>query len=228
MRGDQRPPCVRRSVVWADPMALQNRVDPYGRIFACADRGLFMGNRGGALHNSQQEIVSQYTNRRWLTCLLKYKDVRRPVMAPGLYTELFFLDEAVAFSAGHRPCVLCRRDRYNVFREAWVRAQLHSGPKPPLADEIDCVLQDARLDKSKQKVTHQAPIQSLPDGAFLQMDGSSYLAWGDHLYRWTPGGYDSKHRKPTGQNATILTPEPFIRCFEKGYRPEIHPSFNAL
>src|SRR5215472_11062105 len=112
-------------------MPLQNRVDPYGNLFRTAARGTFMGNRGGAIHNERREIVRRYASRRWITCVLQFKDRHREVMAPGRYTELFFLDEAVSFAAGHRPCAECRRQRYNEFRQAW-------GSGPSLrADDMD-------------------------------------------------------------------------------------------
>src|SRR3954454_12205060 len=122
---------------------MQNRVTPDGTIFSTPARGTFMGNRGGALHNCNREIVRQFIGHRWITCLLEFKGRQRKVMSPGLYTELFFLDEAVAFAAGHRPCAECRRARYNDFREAWRRAM--GGPSLRMADKMDVVLHKARL-----------------------------------------------------------------------------------
>src|ERR1700686_4131497 len=119
-------------------MPLQNRVEPGGAIVRSAARGTFMGNRGGALHNQKREIVRPYASRRWITCLLEFRGRRRSVMSPGRYTELFFLDEAVALAAGHRPCAECRRERFNAFRNAWRHAgDSREGKKAPLADEID-------------------------------------------------------------------------------------------
>ena len=40
-------------------------------------------------------------------------------MGTRSWTELFFLDEATALAAGHRPCFYCRRDDANRFRAAW-------------------------------------------------------------------------------------------------------------
>ena len=85
-------------------MSLPNRVNPFGELFATPARGTLMGNRGGVIHNAAQQIVRQYRSRQWITCKLEFKGRRRKVMTPGLYTELFFLDEAVALAAGHRPC----------------------------------------------------------------------------------------------------------------------------
>src|SRR5262245_6877749 len=92
----------------------QNRVDPFGRLHAVEARGTWMGNRG-VLHNERGQVVAQWRLKRWITCTLSFKNRWRPVFTPRRYSELFFLDEATAFSAGHRPCAECRRERYNEF-----------------------------------------------------------------------------------------------------------------
>ena len=209
-------------------MPLQNRVDPNGAIFASAARGTFMGNRGGALHNPQREIVREYASRRWITCLLKFKGRQRSVMSPGRYTELFFLDEAVALAAGHRPCAECRRERFNAFKDAWVRSGNARGANSPLADEMDSELHRTRFDRREGKITWQASLNSLPDGCFVEIERSSYLVWGDALLLWSPEGYLQKRHRPNGLTVTVLTPEPVVQCIRRGYRPEIHKSSLAL
>jgi len=201
-------------------MPLRNRVDPEGSIFANAARGTFMGNRGGVLHNQNREIVRQYTSRRWITCLLEFRGRRRLVMSPGGYTELFFLDEAVSLAAGHRPCAECRRERFNAFKEAWAL----SGGKLPLAEQMDQELHCARIERGKGKVTYQAPLDSLPDGCFVRIEGCHYLVWGDALFLWSPEGYAKREGRPSNLTSTVLTPEPTVRCLLQGYRPEIHKS----
>src|SRR5690348_1266427 len=176
-------------------MPLQNRVDPWGTIFRTPARGTFMGNRGGAIHNDRREIVRPYASRRWIACVLEFKGRWRAVMTPGRYTELFFLDEAVALAAGHRPCAECRRARYNAFREAWGGA--------PSADEMDIELHRARIDRNRNKVTSVAPWNSLPDGCFVQMGESSYLVHGRDLLLWTPKRYAAKERRPTTGTVTV-------------------------
>jgi hypothetical protein len=209
-------------------MPLQNRVDPCGTIFATAARGTFMGNRGGALHNEKREIVRRYASRRWITCVLEFKGRRRSVMSPGRYTELFFLDEAVALAAGHRPCAECRRNRFNAFKDAWCRSGESRGGNFLYADDIDRELHQARIDRRKGKVTYRVRLGSLPDGCFVQMEGASYLVWGDALLLWSQEGYVEKRRRPDELTVTILTPEPIVRCIRQGYRPEIHKSSLAL
>ncbi len=163
---------------------LQNRVDPFGNIFKTAARGTMMGNRGGALHNSNREIVRRYKSRRWIACVLEFRGRRRIVMSPNRYTELFFLDEAVAFAAGHRPCAECRRERFNAFRNAWRVAKRQV--RHPSADEMDLELHRARLDRGK-KVVYEAPLSSLPDGCFVQVQDRAYLVRRGALLLWTPG-----------------------------------------
>src|SRR5580704_2603640 len=158
-------------------MPLQNRVDPFGNIFRTAARGTMLGNRGGALHNADREIVRGYKSRRWITCALEFRGRRREVMSLNRYTELFFLDEAVAFAAGHRPCAECRRERYNAFRRAWAGAQQQD--RLPFADDMDLELHPARTGQRKKvKVTYEAALRSLPDGCFVQVEESAYLVLG--------------------------------------------------
>ncbi len=171
-------------------MPLQNRVDPSGTIFATAARGTFLGNRGGAIHDEHRQIVRPYASRRWITCLLEFKGRKREVMTPGLYTELFFLDEAVALSAGHRPCAECRRTRFNAFRDAWIFDR--PGLQRPKADAMDLELHAARIDRRREKVTYRAVLGSLPDGCFVRLDGGSYLVWGNALLLWSPEGYSGR------------------------------------
>jgi hypothetical protein len=197
-------------------MPLQNRVDPYGKIFRSPAHGTMMGNRGGALHNDQREIVRPFLNQRWITCVLEFKGRHRSVMSPGRYTELFFLDEAAAFAAGHRPCAECRRERFNAFRLAWKGA--------PTAPDIDAELHRNRVDSHRQKVTYEAASNSLSNGTFIEIDHRPYLVRDDAIFLWTPEGYKNKKPRPNRSRVTVLTPQPIVQCFRHGYEPEIHAS----
>lgn len=209
-------------------MPLQNRVDPYGAIFRSAARGTLMGNRGGALHNESREIVRQFKSKCWIACLLEFRGRQRSVMSPGRYTELFFLDEAVAFAAGHRPCAECRRERFTAFKNAWKRRD-DADPREPLrVPEIDAELHRNRVDSRGRKVTYDAALNSLPNGCFVQIDGSAYLVWNDALLLWTPEGYMKKDRRPNRLDVTVLTPKPIVQCLRRGYQPELHASFGSL
>ena len=141
-------------------------------------------------------------------------------MSPNRYTELFFLDEAVAFAAGHRPCAECRRQRYNAFRHAWRGVE---EVDYPYADEMDLELHAARIERGK-KVTYAAELSSLPDGCFVEIDERAYLIWRGELLLWTAEGYERRDEGLGDSIVTVLTPEPIVRCFRQGYVPEIHES----
>jgi len=209
-------------------MLLQNRVNPNGTIFSTSARGTFMGNRGGALHNGSREIVRQFMGHRWITCILEFKGRHRQVMSPGLYTELFFLDEAVALAAGHRPCAECQRGRFKAFVDSWKESTCREGTGALLAPEIDRELHSARIGGRREKITYAAPLESLPDGCFVQIGDGNHLVWEGALLLWSAAGYIKKEPRPVGLTVTVLTPEPTLRCLRHGYRPEIHSSALSL
>ncbi len=202
-------------------MPLQNRVSPSGELFRTPARGMMMGNRGGCIHNDRREIVRPFQSRRWIACVLEFKNRHRVVMTPRRYTELFFLDEAVALAAGHRPCAECRRERYNAFRAAW-------GSPLPSADAMDLVLHPARIDGDHGKVKWRASWPSLPDGAFVEIAGEAWLVRGPALLLWTAEGYTRKQPRPATGTVDVLTPRPMVDCLRHGYTPEIHPTADAL
>lgn len=176
-----------------------------------------MGNRGGVIHNDQKQIVRHYTSRRWIACVLEFRGRKRVVMSPHRYTELFFLDEAVALAAGHRPCAECRRPRFNAFRDAW-------GVTGISADAMDLELHPARIDKQKHKVTYSERLGSLPDGTLVGIDGGAFLVWRSALHRWSVGGYFERVAIPGDREVTVLTPAPIVRCLRNGYVPDVHVS----
>jgi hypothetical protein len=203
-------------------MPLQNRVTPFGELVADPARGLVYGNRG-CLHDEHGTIRRRYAGRRWIACQLRFRGWRRsPLLQPGRFTELFFLDEATAFAAGHRPCALCRRADYDRFGELW-RA-IHPGVDG--ADAIDARLHDERLDGSRRRRHHSARFEDLPDGAFVLHDGRALLVLGGSLLAWTPSGYVDPAPRPTG-TATVLTPPSLVAVLRAGWTsllPVLHPS----
>lgn len=207
-------------------MSFQNRVDPWGTLHKVPDRGNYMGNRG-VLHNEKQEIIRTHKIKAWVTCLLAFKDRQRKVMTPNRYTELFFLDEATAFSAGHRPCAECRRKRYNEFKEAWylgntkkVGDQKHSAPT------MDKIIHEERILK-KVKVTYQTAINTLPNGVIIQLDSMAYLLWNKHLYKWSFSGYSKTNISlDSSLEVVVLTPKSYVNCFKTGFVPHIHKSIH--
>jgi hypothetical protein len=204
-------------------MPLQNRVSPLGDLIADPARGLVYGNRG-CLHDANGTIRRRYPVRRWIACRLEFRGWQRgQMLQPGRFTELFFLDEATAIAAGHRPCALCRHDDYRRFVAFW-RGR-HAGSVG--ADDIDARLHDERIDLgSKRQRHHKAELQRLPDGAFVMHDESPHLVLGPDLLRWSPSGYERRVARPRGPVETI-TPPSLIALLATGWEgavPLIHPS----
>ena len=198
---------------------LQNRVTPFGDIVATEGRGLFMGNRG-ALHDAHRRIVRFSQVRRWIICRLEFRGRRRRIMTPGSYTELFFLDEAAALAAGHRPCAECRHADYVRYRDAWAAG--HHGVIST-ADDMDATLHEERLTPPRVKRTYRAPIGTLPDGVYVDVDGAGWLLWRGAAHRWSAAGYVARRRRPSGV-VTVLTPPSTVAVIAAGYRPHVHPS----
>lgn len=206
-------------------MPLQNRVDPFGAIHAVDARGLFMGNRGGCFHRDDQTLKDRrWASRRWIICLLQFKDRKRPLMQPGLYTELFFLDEATALASGHRPCFECRRADASLFREGLVaRGCLAPG------ESVDAI--DAHAAGDMQAIfsgtSDRDPVapSDLPDGAMYASGEAAYLKHSGEARRWTFEGYDAPQRLHT--SGLRLTPAISCEALRAGYKPVLHPSVAA-
>jgi hypothetical protein len=200
---------------------LQNRVDPFGELIAVPARGLFMGNRGGRFHTDAKTLTGRrWASRQWICCVLDFKGRQRDVWG-RFYTELFFLDEPTALAAGHRPCFECRRADAKNFAAAWRRARrLHARP---MAGAMDRVLHDERR-AGRAKRRHRRDIASLPDGAFVALDGDAFAVRGSALLHWTPDGYDARRRRPRRGTVDVLTPPAILAVLAAGYRPRWHPS----
>jgi hypothetical protein len=205
-------------------MPLQNRVTPFGELIADPARGLVYGNRG-CLHAATGRIRRRYAGTRWIACRLRFRGWHRaPLQQPGRFTELFFLDEATAFAAGHRPCALCRRQDYVRFATIWRT----SHPGQIGADAMDAQLHDERVDSAtRSQRRHVAPADQLPEGAFVVEDNQAYGVSGERLLRWTPSGYVANGSLLRRGRATVLTPPSLIEILRAGWRPSvplIHPS----
>ena len=192
-------------------MPLRNRVTPLGDVIAAAERGLVYGNRG-CLHDAAGRIVRRAATRRWIACRLEYRGwYRTPVPRAGRYTALFFLDDATAFAAGHRPCALCRRTDY-------VRVLDVLGV--PGADALDLLLESERRAEPPS-----AEPGSLPDGAFVLDRGEPHVVVDGRLKRWTPGGYGPSRDAPA--RVELVTPPSLVRVLGAGWDPVVpflHPS----
>lgn len=203
-------------------MPLQNRVTPWGEIVATPERGLFTGNRG-ILHDPATRTLTRrrWTNPAWLICACDYKGRRRTVMGSG-WTELFFLDEATALAAGHRPCFYCRRPAALAFRAAWAEGRGEAIPRAPM---MDAVLHRERLD-GREKRLHPLPrpVADLPDGAMVTDAEGAFLVAGGRTFRWSPSGYTTGQ---PGPDAALLTPPSTLGALAAGYRPLLHSSLST-
>ncbi len=176
-----------------------------------------MGNRGCLIDN-HGNLCKAFEHDGWIICATKWRDRCIPLWKPKHYTPLFFLDEAVAMAAGHRPCALCRRQAYIQFKKAW------PGNAAALADEINQKLHKERVaPANKKQITHAAEFNGLPKGTFVAVHGEAWLVRGSLLARYTPSGYDEWMPRPPGC-AVVLTPASTVEALRAGYSPDIHPS----
>lgn len=203
-------------------MALQNRVTPNGDIIATPARGLFMGNRGGRIHDPSTRtlIRRKWASKRWICCVTAFKNRQRRVMGHG-YTELFFLDEVTALAAGHRPCFECRRAAARAFASAWQRA--FGLAAPPMADDMDRVLHRERV-VSGETARPMVETAGLPDGAMILAQENIYAVHGGLLLRWTLDGYADRDSRTLVPRAKLLTAPAIVAVLSAGYVPERHSS----
>ena len=201
-------------------MPLQNRVTPLGELVAEPGRGLVYGNRG-CLHDPAGRARRRYAGRRWISCRLEFRGRRRePLVQPGRYTGLFFLDDATALAAGHRPCALCRREDYASFVAGW--QALHPGESG--AEAIDARLHAERLDPARRTHRlHEAALDALPDGAYVVWEGVPQLLLAGSLRPWSASGYGAAHAAPAGARAALVTPPSLVALLGAGWRPVCVP-----
>ncbi len=199
-------------------MPLQNRVSPDGQIFATSARGTFLGNRG-ILHDENKRIVRQSRGSMWLICQLEFNGRKQELMHPNRYTQLFFLDEAVALAAGHRPCGECRRAAYRAYIQA-----ANAGGVDPILGSSDL---DKKLSASRRAPRTSAVIAELPDGVFIALGSDDFwLVWRGALYAWSPEGYGDPVAitDTDAAVATVLTPALSVDALRHGYPVNVHPS----
>jgi hypothetical protein len=203
----------------------QNRVTPFGELIATTARGTLMGNRG-CLHDAGQRIRRPYACKRWIICVLEFKGRRRRVMAPGRYTELFFLDEATALAAGHRPCAECQRSRYLEFRRYWTAANASAtAGGPPSADSMDDALHAERVDAERRQRTYIERWSRLPSGVMVADDDDrACLVHAGRLVSWTPAGYGAALPRSATEAMRVLTPRSVVGAIGRGYPVRVHVS----
>ena len=197
-------------------MPLRNRVTPLGEIVATEHRGTLMGNRG-VLHDDDGRLVCEWKVRRWIACRLEFRGRHRELLQPRRWTELFFLDEATAIAAGHRPCAECRNADYRRWQAAWQAAGLGAAN----AGAMDDRLHADRLGAPRPR----RAAGGLPTGAMVLLDDATpWLVTTEGLRRWTPAGYAEWRAAPPREPLLVLTPAAAVAAIAAGYEPALHPS----
>jgi hypothetical protein len=212
-------------------MPLQNRVSPFSTLSSTPERGAWTGNRG-VIHNAKKKIVGNHAVKYWITCVLEYKNFQRKVMTPNRWTELFFLDEATAFSAGHRPCGFCRNADFKRFKNLWLEAngQRYTLEKDAKIDAIDALIHQERLDENGNQKTFRTDLSTLSDGTFINLieDSRAYLWFQKNLYEWSFSAYKKVLEFEPNQEVKVLTPYSYVEIFKAGYLPQIHASYKHI
>jgi hypothetical protein len=199
---------------------LQNRVDPFGNFIVTSARGSFMGNRG-VIHKDKK-IIKPFNHKAWIICVLEFKGRKRKVMTPDRWTELFFLDEATAFAAGHRPCFECRREDASRFKSCWIKGNPeHQFDMKTSVQSIDRIIHAERIDHNKNQVRHQRKVSDIPSGTFVLWNDEPHVFAQGSFHRWTPFGYEGSVSIDSNALLTVLTPRSIVNAFLAGYVPAI-------
>ena len=194
----------------------RNRVSPLGEIIAVRGRGAWMGNRGrlheGESGRAARDIVRNHQHKTWITCALSFRGRRVAQWEPNRYTPLFFLDEAVALAAGHRPCAECRRNAHTTFKTLW--AETHGGAMP-YAKDMDDQLHRERTEGSG----HRSAWDSLPDGVFVATHDGPAVVVGNYVAVWDRADniYRNKLPRPRTGTALVITPLSSVDIIRAGY-----------
>lgn len=204
-------------------MPLQNRVLPTGEIVADPGRGLLMGNRG-SLHGPDRRLgIARWRSKAWICCVLDWKGAQRDPMPPGRWTALFFLDEATALAAGHRPCAYCRRRDFLRYAGCWAHGR--GLPERPRATSIDAQLHAERVEPhTRRQRTTVAKLAELPDGAMIWCDDRPALVLGGKVLGWSWQGYSAAVGPPADQQVVVLTPPANLVVLKAGFAPLLHPT----
>ncbi|HZX54751.1 MAG TPA: hypothetical protein VFE86_08710 [Ilumatobacteraceae bacterium] len=209
-------------------MPRRNRVDPWGDMHAVEARGMFTGNRGCVVDDNER-VVRHHAGSLWIICRTEFRDWRVALARPRRWTPLFFLDDAVALGAGHRPCATCRRADYVCYRDA-VTLTLERA-EPVRAWEMNGLLAAERLSpgrglvRAADRKLWTSDIAALPDGTLIvDAAGEARLVLTDRLLRFSFGGWTDPIERPCVGTATVLTPPTSVGALVNGFRPTLHPS----
>jgi hypothetical protein len=180
-----------------------------------------MGNRG-VIHNTEQQVTKLFANKAWIICKLEFKGRKRTVMTPNRWTELFFLDEATALSAGHRPCFECRRQDALHFKQCWIKGNpSYEFTAATSINRIDGIIHNERINGERKKVLHQRRLSDIPEGTFILINTEPWLYLNGKLHHWTPFGYEDCLDASQTSLLDVLTPGSIVNAFRAGYVPQI-------
>jgi len=210
-------------------MSLQNRVDPWGDLHAVSDRGLFTGNRG-CLVDDNGHLKRHHSGSLWITCRTEFRGWDHPLAAPRVWTPLFFLDDAVALAAGHRPCGLCRREDYLAYRSAVTTST--SSDHMVMATDLNRLLGEERLRRgpglmrATDRILWTSELDKLPVGTVVvdPAAGVAQLLTENHLQGFTFGGWGQAIPRPHGVTVEVLTPPTSVGALSCGFVPQLHPT----
>jgi hypothetical protein len=210
-------------------MPRRNRVDPWGDLHAVSSRGLFTGNRG-CLVDDKGKLVRHHNGTLWITCQTEYNDWNHPLEAPGTWTPLFFLDDAVALAAGHRPCGLCRRTDYLSFQRA-ITSALDTG-NTILAPELNRRIAAERhrrgrgLERAQDRILWTSTLELLPIGSVIlsPLTREPRLVAEHHLQPFALDGWGTPIARPQGIEVEVLTPPTSVAALAHGFVPCLHSS----
>jgi hypothetical protein len=178
-------------------------------MHAAPERGLFTGNRGCVV-DDRENVVRHHGGTLWIVCRTAFRGWWWPLARPRRWTPLFFLDDAVALAAGHRPCGTCRRPDLNrrLHRERHRRGR--------------------GLDRACDRIVWSASLPDLPDGTVV-VDGEDLrLVVGERLVRFTLAGWTAPVPRPRRGAVVVLTPPTSVLALRHGYRPTLHPSATGV
>lgn len=210
-------------------MPRRNRVDPWGDLHAVLARGLYTGNRGCLVDDAGQ-LTRHHNGSLWITCRTEFRDWKHPLDAPRAWTPLFFLDDAVALAAGHRPCGLCRRSDYLAFRDAVTIAA--RSDRPVLAGELNRRIAAERhrrgrgLVRAGDRMLSTSDLDALPTGTVMvdSVTRQPRLVTKHHLQSFGFDGWLPASERPQGVIVEVLTPPTSVLALKNGYVPRLHPT----
>ena len=201
----------------------RNRVDPFGDFHAVPERGMFTGNRG-CLVDDDGDLVRHHRGRLWIVCAIEFKDWQHPIAAPNTWTPLFFMDEAVALAAGHRPCATCRREAYTSYRDAVNEATGSHHTATDLNDALaaERLTRGRGLDRASNRITWSTQVDGLPTGTVVLDGGVPHLVTSAGLHAFGFDGWADP--SPSKGAYPVLTPPTSVAAMRQGYQPVLDES----